>query len=337
MSFYKLRLIKFSFTVFVIISGSLFSTPAKATEMSTATLSSIADASMLSAYPGNTYGSNQMISVLYDASTDARTKSVIKFDLSGVPAGSTIDSADMRLYMDACTSDPGTIYVSRMISIWTESTFDWNIGKNMHPSTNGSIQIVNPPCGGHGYDDFYITDIMKAWMSGSSNYGVMLYLADNTTGNFSRGFGSKEYTGPKPQLVVNYYTPASTPAGQPAGQGTTGTTGSTSSIGTSNKNSNSASVSSGTNTNGFVAGDNVNSNSIDSPTAETSGSTSQNGKVDQAKNFLSKLWANPIYKIIMIMFSILFLGAIIAVIIILVVYFRKKKQKLLAQVSSTNK
>ena len=184
MSFYKLRLIKFSFIIFILISGTLFSIPAKATDMSTATLSSNADAYI---YTDGVHGQAQFTyyglnlpwdGIIHNESTYGWGESVIKFDLSGVPTGSTIDSADMRLYLDNCNYPSSNITVQRIISNWTEPTVNWDVGTTMRTTTSGSMQLTNTPCTAHSWYDFYITDIMKAWTSGSTNYGVRLSIPD---------------------------------------------------------------------------------------------------------------------------------------------------------------
>ena len=323
MVFKKYRLIKIFFLIALILSPFMGSSSIKARDLSTATLSATADAYMYSENIHQNYGNIQMISVVHAASPYGWGESVIKFDLSGVPAGSTIDSADMRLYLTACDITQGTITVKRMISNWTESTVNWAVRQDMHPTSAGSVQMVNPPCTQNSWYDFYITDIMKAWTGGSANYGVILTVPDS--GTFSRGFNSKDSSGTNPQLIVDYYPPTSVPAGQAdPSTGTQGSTSTSSTGGSTGSTSTSGSTASTTGSTATTGADgSVTTASADGQTELSK--SSETGAVNKTKNFFQDLWNDPLLRIALIIGIFFFLAVVTVAIIMIVKYSHKKK------------
>lgn len=327
----KYRFLKFLVLLLLLLPFFLNAAPTKAQDVSSVYLSASADAYMYSENIYGNYGTNQMISVVHNTSPYTWGESVIKFDLSSIPAGSTVDSADMRLYMTACDNTQGTITVKRMISNWTESTVNWAVHQDMHPTSAGSYQMVNPLCSPNNWYDFYITDIAKAWINDrATNYGVILTVPDS--GIFSRGFNSKDSTGIKPQLVVNYYPPVSAPAGQ--ADPSTGTQGSTPAGSSSSTTGNTVSTSSngsatsagGTTGSTSTSGTTVSGSTVISEGQAESSSATNTGAVNTTKSFFQNLWNDPLLRIALIIGTLFSIAFVVVLIIMIIKYFRNRRK-----------
>jgi hypothetical protein len=85
------------------------------------------DAMILSDSPSSNFDGNWRLSV---GTTDvAKARSLVKFDLSTIPAGTQIDSAQLRLYYDQTfTSDASAVPIEahRVTAPWDETTVTWN-------------------------------------------------------------------------------------------------------------------------------------------------------------------------------------------------------------------
>ncbi len=128
---------------------------------------------------------------------------LLKFNLNGIPAGSTINSARLELN---CLRDDGNnnIGLLKCISGWTQSTVCWNnvpdtggVTFNSDSSGVGTWIWVNP----------YLDQYVQSWIDDPSmNYG--LFLGANTYGfaEFSNGSSGVSYV-KRPKLVVDYSGP----------------------------------------------------------------------------------------------------------------------------------
>lgn len=138
-------------------------------------------------------------------------RSVLEFDLSGVPAGSTITSAELSLYGigdnsgfggHSTLSGSNEAWIQRVTSVWDEATVTWN--------NQPSVSVVNqvPLAASVGLDDDYIDVDVTALtqdMLNSGNFGYMIRL--QTEDYYRRlNFASSDHTDPlmHPKLKVCY-------------------------------------------------------------------------------------------------------------------------------------
>ncbi|MFI7067417.1 DNRLRE domain-containing protein [Kribbella sp. NPDC050124] len=139
------------------------------------------DAMVDSGDPTNNYGG---ITGLYAGTTaSAKRRSLLKFDISSLPAGTTVDSAQLKLYFDQTfhTNTNAVQLEARLgASAWTESTVNWN-------------SSVNTTLGSLGYNMSYVDDsytsktsMVGAWLAGTSavaDGGGYKYQNDAATGS----------------------------------------------------------------------------------------------------------------------------------------------------------
>jgi Tfp pilus assembly protein PilX len=151
--------------------------------------------------------------------TDTRTRSLITFDYSAdVPAGATIEHA--ALLLDVQQHDPAMegahLYVNRLLQAWSDKEADWKHAQKKKAwqspdKTGGYFTSV-----GEGSTTIAasipvyqidITEIMRAWVGGTHNYGLII-RTDGITNIGSGEFRLKSNTGSDntywPRLAVKW-------------------------------------------------------------------------------------------------------------------------------------
>ena len=178
--------------------------PGEATEL--VIQPSSADSYINASATGTNYGSATTAQVNSRSATKA-TRALVQFDLSGIPAGSTINSATLELY---CTSVPGTqvqLDAHHITSAWTEPGVTWASA----PSFSASADAVNPGTLSTGWKSWSMTDVVQSWTGGSYPNNGLIIMADNenTGSNNIYQFATKEYAtaAEHPVLRVNYTPP----------------------------------------------------------------------------------------------------------------------------------
>ena len=172
-------------------------------------LTSEADACVLQGYPTTNLGSTTDMWAGYDDYLDPDgqiVRSLIKFDVSSVPAGASINSVTLRVYKWNSWDYPGrsrTITAYRISSNWSESTVTWN-SRPSYAEAYGSASVSHD---GTGWYSFDVTNLVKAWANGTyPNYGVMLRGPEYSGSDSSwKAFYTRE-TSYDPELVFAYTT-----------------------------------------------------------------------------------------------------------------------------------
>jgi hypothetical protein len=131
-------------------------------------------------------------------------RTLIQWDISGIPQGASIVSATMELYCEAFYGTPTGKPVYYMIDgPWDED----NVTFNTQPEydTVPEIEGTWPAA-----DDWYqldVTEFVESWFAGShANYGIYCFCK-GTEGTCVPGFWSGDYQEEslRPRLVVEYY------------------------------------------------------------------------------------------------------------------------------------
>ncbi|GAA0783863.1 DNRLRE domain-containing protein [Hathewaya limosa] len=109
---------------------------------------------------------------------------LLYFDLSQIPTTSTIQSAQLKLYVNYNPSiTPVTLSISTLGSSFNPSLIDWNMTTAMQTTSTSDTIIIN---GSSQYVTGNVTDIVKNWVNGTvSNNGILL---QSTTPSFTNGF-----------------------------------------------------------------------------------------------------------------------------------------------------
>jgi hypothetical protein len=131
--------------------------------MKSVSLGAAADSYVRQSQPGLNYGSATWMSV------DRQDRSLLRFDLSGIPPGATVLSATLTLCLPVAPGGAGVGRVHtlrRVTSAWTESGVTWNT----QPSVAGGpyASLIVPALGcvsvNAGLD-------VQDWVNGLANYG----------------------------------------------------------------------------------------------------------------------------------------------------------------------
>ena len=136
---------------------------------------------------------------------------LLEFDLSEVPYGAKITSAELQLELDKSAGSVNTIDIHRVNASWTENDVTWL-------SRNGTDNWSNP--GGDYSSAIFgqletstlgpvtanITKLVQSWVDGSAdNYGMILVM--DTNGNNEKKFISSDDNGDAnlhPKLTITY-------------------------------------------------------------------------------------------------------------------------------------
>lgn len=129
-------------------------------------------------------------------------RSVLRFDLSSIPEGSTIESATLKL--DQIYKATGsTVNVHRVTAAWTEGSATWNsVGSAFDPAVAATIDAA----AGSGERTADLTALVQGWVSGgSANDGVLLEEAPVLKTEFRSSEEPTQAT--RPMLSVCYTEP----------------------------------------------------------------------------------------------------------------------------------
>lgn len=127
---------------------------------------------------------------------------VIRFDLSTIPTGSTINTAVLSCYR--CDGDPNHALqcdIYRVTEDWVEATLVDSIAHDICISYDQTVVSVTD------WYSFDISVLVQEWVDGMyPNYGVVFY-GTGTTGSYQY-FCSKEYGSNEPHLDIDYTPPS---------------------------------------------------------------------------------------------------------------------------------
>jgi hypothetical protein len=151
---------------------------------------------------------------------------VLSFDVSGIPATSTVTAATMSLSRLFGPAAPATVEVHQLTTGWREGTgsatctgdgvtwyeadggVPWTAaGGDFAPTVAATVSV--PGGGGPALDNFTVTSLARAWVSGGTpNNGVLLRLSDEALRNGnSVVYATDDYSaepGLRPMLTVTY-------------------------------------------------------------------------------------------------------------------------------------
>jgi trimeric autotransporter adhesin len=168
---------------------------------------SSADTYLNESSPGTNYGSDTTMS-LQTRSSNRNRRVLVQFDLSAIPAGSTINSATLELYASAAPTNSRTLNVHRVTSSWVETTANWtNNSAGYDAPVSASVAAGTTT----GWKIWTVTSLVQAWLGGTyQNYGML--VKDNTESSatqYAYTFSTKENAtaANRPILRVNYTPP----------------------------------------------------------------------------------------------------------------------------------
>ncbi len=149
---------------------------------------------------GNQYLAQGRYSACYN-------RTFIEWDLSSIPTGSIIDSAEFRIYCASFYGSPtGQMEYFCVIEDWNENTVTYN--NRPDHTTNGAIFSSNWPTAST-WNVVDVTTFVIDWFDGSlDNYGMLCHSSGSPSTSdcayYSSRVSSSSY---RPRLVVTF-TPA---------------------------------------------------------------------------------------------------------------------------------
>ena len=192
--------------------------------MTTLTFSPTEDAYVAQAYGNqNTGGATSLFIGRFTGPGD-NYRSFVKFDISAIPALSTITTATLNLFVyrkDVAGAQTASIY--RPLTSFNQNTVTWNNAPVSIPTTD-AVSITNNNL--NTFISINILDLVQGWYSGAiTNTGVEIIGVE--TSNALIGFRSEDYSDPnqRPFLQVEYVTQGIGPTGSTGTTGATGATG----------------------------------------------------------------------------------------------------------------
>jgi peroxiredoxin len=205
MNVHKFPKISVTFLLVLIIAAAPFFVYYRAQADQTI-FNSTADAYIAAGSPNQNHGSDTIMDVFNGRD------GLVRFDISSIPAGSTVTAATLTMVVPSVTGANTKNYgVNRILVDWNESTVTWNSPGSTagtHYATNPTASTLIP---GEGTYNFDVTADVASFISGSAtNYGWRVKWISNISGTPTQiDVGSRENSTPsnRPTLTV-VYTPA---------------------------------------------------------------------------------------------------------------------------------
>ena len=167
------------------------------------TLHSVADTFLDQATPATNYGGAQTMYAGNDWGGARRRFSLVRFDLSQIPANVTVNRAVLRLYMLTNYANPSTYTVHQITKPWAEAGDTWAAHGSDFLATPAATSVIQPTMVG-SYVDFNVTDLVRTWGAvRGSNYGCLIRRREAAELSGAQ-FATREYGGHDPLLVVYY-------------------------------------------------------------------------------------------------------------------------------------
>ena len=181
--------------------------------LASTTFDSTADACILEGYPTLNVGSTSDMWAGYDDFLDPDgeiVRSLVVFDLSTIPSGSTINSATFEAYLVDSYDYPNRyrdVTVYRITGSWSEGSVTWN----NKPDYGGSYDSTSIKHGADVWCSWDVIDLVQEWVNGTySNHGIMLRGPEQSGADSAwRSFSTREGPHP-PRLVVDFTPPTTT-------------------------------------------------------------------------------------------------------------------------------
>jgi hypothetical protein len=159
-------------------------------------------------------------------------RALVRFDLSGLPAGAVITNAVLHLEGSKTQSGGVVISVHRLTRAWGEGTTDaggqegkgaaaangdatwssaalasvgWTTpGGDFDAMPSAMVHVAGT--GSHAWESAALADDLMAWLEGADNHGWIL-VADETAGRSTKRFESREAAANQPRVEVEYTAP----------------------------------------------------------------------------------------------------------------------------------
>ncbi len=173
----------------------------------TLTLTPLGDAMINSNAPATNFGGQAELMVSKVGNTlQPEARSLLRFDLTAIPAGSTIQRATLRLHQIRATGGNWTMNLARVSADWNANTVTWN---TRPPVGAFPDYTFDAPPGDDIVLTVDVTNLVERWVytpGSMPNYGFELSGVTVIGASLTRAFASMEGK-IKPELVIDYSAP----------------------------------------------------------------------------------------------------------------------------------
>jgi hypothetical protein len=137
-------------------------------------------------------------------------KAMLQADLPGELAGKNVVNATLKLYVKSrSNSGVGTLRAFMLKKAWSEDTANWNVPWGV-AGAGGTTDVDSTPSGSialgvvNAWITVDITAAVRAWASGTPNYGLLLDFSSVTSTEYR--FGARHFLTYAPEITVTYET-----------------------------------------------------------------------------------------------------------------------------------
>lgn len=158
--------------------------------------------------PDVVYGANAYLKIGNIGIPLGITRSLLQFELSGLPENAKIMKAELKLYQfENSGMDSFTVDVHRVTESWDKFEITWNSQPNFlaQPESSSNVSV-----GWHYWQSWEITSLVQEWLDGSFfNYGVVLKTTNESLPKYIKCINSFSTEDPfyYPKLEVAYFVP----------------------------------------------------------------------------------------------------------------------------------
>lgn len=192
------------FALPLVLLAAALPAPVAAAQSVTLTLQPVADTYVNAGNPNGNFGTADNLYLLL-GSPPTRSRLLIRFDLSGIPVGSVVSDADVRIHLrNASGGSTQPLYVSGTTSAWEETAATWNT-RPSSTSTLPQILVLRDNLA----QAFDVTPLLQAMVDAPATYTGFDIGGKETGAAYTWGYGSRESSQPA-ELTVTFTPPVDT-------------------------------------------------------------------------------------------------------------------------------
>jgi hypothetical protein len=138
---------------------------------------------------------------------DHRRRSLMQFDVSGIPAGATIQKAQLWMHIPVAPTTDGWLTLHHIFESWTETGVTWNT----LPEYSSALDADQWSGTTAGWKSWYVQQVVQAWCAGTyANHGMLVRCGQEGDPGAAFTFDTREIAAPafRPYLAIEYTTAA---------------------------------------------------------------------------------------------------------------------------------
>ncbi|MDY6874666.1 MAG: DNRLRE domain-containing protein [Chloroflexota bacterium] len=148
---------------------------------------------------------------------DVFCRTYLRFPLDGLPAGATVQSATLYVYVDDFWPELGSAPMSiyPVTATWTPDSVDW-YDMGAWPALGGAVATTDVSSDG-GWFTWDVTGLAQGWVDGTPNHGLAVAAANLGSAESNWATARRLTAGDpatRPYLEVTFFEPTPTPTPQ---------------------------------------------------------------------------------------------------------------------------